>query len=74
MGVIADKEGNLYRPTDIINLGLEDIYSEELLAGETVEGNIYFKLPRELAASEDSLVLYCFCGNDTASLLLPAGQ
>lgn len=74
VGVIADKEGNLYRPTNIINLGLENIYSETLSADETIEGDIYFELPRELVAKENSLVLYCFCGSDTAPLLLPSGK
>ncbi|MDE5818818.1 MAG: hypothetical protein K2I07_05795 [Lachnospiraceae bacterium] len=72
VGVIADEEANLYRPTDIINLGLENIYSYQLQAGDTVEGNIYIKLPRELVAKEDALVLWMFRGEDTVSSLLPA--
>lgn len=71
-GIIADREANLYKPTDIVGLGLEDIYGEALPAGETVEGNIYFKLPRELVSQEDALVLYYFCGTETDALLLPA--
>lgn len=70
-GIIADREANLYRPSDVINLGVEDIYRENLEAGETIEGNVYFKLPRNLAAQEDAMVLYCFCGTETASVLLP---
>lgn len=72
VGVIADEEANLYRPTDIINLGLENIYSYDLQAGDTVEGNIYIKLPRELVAKEDALVLWIFRGEDAVSSLLPA--
>lgn len=73
-GVIADKEANLYRPIDIVNLGLENIYHEKLLAGETIEGDIYFQLPRDLVAKESSLVLYCSCGSDTAPLFIPSRQ
>ena len=71
-GIVADREANLYRPSDVINLGLEDMYGETLEAGETMEGNVYFKLPRDLAVREDSMVLYYFCGAETASVLLPA--
>lgn len=71
-GIIADEEANLYRPTDIINLGLENIYSYHLQAGDTVEGNIYIKLPRELVEKEDSLVLWIFRGESSVSALLPA--
>lgn len=71
-GIVADREANIYRPSDVINLGLEDMYGETLEAGETMEGNVYFKLPRDLAVREDSMVLYYFCGAETASVLLPA--
>ncbi|MEY8336411.1 DUF4352 domain-containing protein [Lachnospiraceae bacterium 62-35] len=71
-GLVADREANLYRPTEIIGLGLEDIYSKTLPAGETIEGDVYFELPRDLVSKADSLVLYYFCGTDTASILLPA--
>lgn len=72
VGIIADEEANLYRFTDIINLGLENIYSYNLQAGDTVEGNIYIKLPRELIMKEDALVLWIFRGADSVSVLLPA--
>lgn len=72
VGVIADEEANIYRPTDIINLGLENIYGFNLPAGDTAEGNIYIKLPRELVAKENSLVLILFRGKDSVSALLPA--
>ena len=71
-GIVADREANIYRPSDVVNLGLEDMYGETLEAGETMEGNVYFKLPRDLAVREDSMVLYYFCGAETASVLLPA--
>ena len=71
-GMIADSEANLYRPQDIINLGLEDMYGETLEAGETMEGNVYFKLPRELVSQGDSLILHSFCGSGKTSVLLPA--
>lgn len=71
-GIIADEDANLYNPTDIINLGLENIYGYQLQAGDTVEGNIYIKLPRELVAKEDSLVLWIFRGESSVSALLPA--
>ncbi|MCI8544119.1 MAG: DUF4352 domain-containing protein, partial [Lachnospiraceae bacterium] len=71
-GMVADGEANLYRPSDVINLGLEDMYRKTLQAGETMEGNVYFKLPRDLVTQEDSMVLYYFCGAETAAVLLPA--
>ncbi len=70
-GIISDREANLYRPTDVINLGLEDIYGEVLPAGESIEGDVYYKLPRDLVSQEDSMVLYYFCGTETGSVLLP---
>lgn len=71
-GLVSDKDANLYRPTEIVGIGLEDIYGESLPAGETIEGDIYFELPRDLVSKEESLVLYYFCGSDTGSLFLPA--
>lgn len=50
----------------------EDIYSYNFPEGDTVEGNIYVKLPRELIIKEDALVLWIFCGEDSVSVLLPA--
>lgn len=70
-GVVADREANLYRPTDVINLGLEDLYGELIPAGETIEGNVYYKLPRDLVFQKDSMILYCFCGTEAVSVLLP---
>lgn len=72
VGMIADEEANLYRASDIVGLGLDSIYGFNLPAGETAEGNIYMKLPREMAAKEDSLVFWIFRGEDSVSLLLPA--
>lgn len=74
VGVVADEEANIYRPTDIINLGLENIYGFHLASGDTAEGNIYIKLPRELAAKEKSLVLWIFRGDASVSALLPTGN
>ena len=70
-GIIADREANLYRPWDVVNLGLDDMYGETLAAGETMEGNVYFKLPRDLVSRENSLIMYYFCGSGTASVLFP---
>lgn len=70
-GIVTDREANLYRPWDVVNLGLDDMYGEKLAAGETMEGNVYFKLPRALVSQEDSMILYYFCGTETASVLLP---
>ena len=72
IGVIADREANLYRPWDVVNLGLDDIYREKLAAGESMEGNVYFKLPRDLVSQGDSLILYYFCGDQASSVLLPS--
>ncbi len=72
-GMIADEEANMYRPVDVINLGLEDIYGLSLPAGDTVEGNVYFKLPRELVAKENALVFMFFCGDDEVSAFLSTG-
>lgn len=65
----ADREANLYRPTDVVNLGLDDLYGTELPAGETAEGSIYFDLPRQLPGEGD-LVLMVFCAGEESALLL----
>ena len=68
-GIVADKDANLYKPVDVINLGLEDIYGQFLPAGETLEGRVYFKLPRDRMA-DGSLALLFFCGAEEAAFLL----
>ena len=68
-GIVADKDANLYKPVDVINLGLEDIYGQFLPAGETLEGKVYYKLPRDLMA-DGTLTLLLFCGSESVSFLL----
>ena len=68
-GIVADKDANLYKPVDVINLGLEDIHGQFLPAGETLEGRVYFKLPRDRMA-DGSLALLFFCGAEEAAFLL----
>jgi len=64
----ADREANLYRPTEVIGLGLDALYGVGLSAGETVEGIIYFDLPRQLPGEGD-LVLMVFCAGEESALL-----
>jgi len=66
----ADREANLYRPTDVVNLGLDALYGVALPAGEAAEGSIYFDLPRELPGEGD-LVLMVFGAGEESVLLLP---
>lgn len=66
--IAADRDANLYLPVDVINLGIDALYSTALPGGETAEGLIYFSLPKELAEKGD-LILLAFCGTESASLL-----
>lgn len=68
-GLAADRDGNFYQPVDVINLGLEDMYGQYLSSGETLEGKVYFKLPRERLA-DGGLALLLFCGQESAAFVL----
>lgn len=67
--IVAGLDGNLYLPVDVVNLGLDDIYRERLAAGEILEGNVYFKLPRRQLA-DGSMSIISLCGDDSGSMLL----
>ncbi|MGL5435715.1 MAG: hypothetical protein ACRDBO_10020 [Lachnospiraceae bacterium] len=68
--IISDPEANLFQAVDVVNLGTNDLYGKTVAPGESIEGYIYFRVPKETVES-GNLILLGNCEQDMVAVNLP---